>query len=99
MITNRGLVPCPLGEMESRRIYGLGRIHPIKEAFKQIHMALGHESNLFKGFIQRFAMIDDLLRYFQHKLSLETFTHSCMAHDMMQCYKRLQFPPIRLEKK
>jgi len=91
-------VHCPLGEMESRIIYGLERGHLIKEALKQFHMALGHESNCFKDFILRFAIIDDLSGCIYHKLSLGTSTHSYMAHDMMQRYKRSQNPLICIEK-
>jgi len=70
VITYGGLVPCPLGEMESRRIYGLEIVHPIREALKQLCMALGHESNCFKEIILQFAIIDDLSRCIYKKLSL-----------------------------
>ena len=51
----------PLGEMELRRIYGLGRIHPIKEAFNNFAYHLEHENNYRKDFILRFVINDNLL--------------------------------------
>ena len=52
-------MPCPLGEMESRRIYGLERVSLVKEAFKQLRIALGHESSCFKDFILRLMTSQD----------------------------------------
>ena len=42
-------MPYPLGEMESTRIYGLEEVYPIKEVYKQLRMALGHERNYLRS--------------------------------------------------